>query len=187
MHLYLSGYGKSISIWPDTDFLYIIELCGASVLHWDKTLTSIRLICNNSKLFPITVPISLTFIGGDAHIDSWIMRKAFSWRVSSCIASWGKEPQSRVNSELFSGPCFLICRYCRCSLAPAPFHNAFYVVCLLSYSVCVNQKPHWVEGRREMDIDVMWLRISLLCVLACIIPVQFSALFFSYCNLFFFF
>lgn len=29
-----------------------------------------------------------------------------------------------------------------------------------------------------MDTDVMRLRISLLCELACIIPVQFSALFF---------
>lgn len=178
--MHLSGYGKSISVWAKTDFWYIIELCGASFLDWDKTLRSIAPIFNNSKLFPVSVPISMTFMGGDDHIDSSIiMREAFGWRVSSCVASWGKGPQSRVNSELFTGSCFLIGRFCRCNLGPAQcFHNAFDVVCFLSYSMRVNQNPQWVEGRREMDIDVMWLRISLLCVLACIVSVQFSALFF---------
>ena len=68
MHLYLSGYGKSISIWPEKDCWYIIELCEASFLHLDKTLTSTTLVCNNSKFFPISVPNLLTFIGGDVYI-----------------------------------------------------------------------------------------------------------------------
>lgn len=138
MHLYLSGYGKNISILLKTDFWYIIELCCASFLRWDKAFTSITLICNNSKLFQISVPILLTFIGGDAHIDSCIiLRKAFGWTISSCVASEGIGPQSKVNSELSSGSCFLICRYCRCSLAPVASLQHF--VCGLSsilFDVC---------------------------------------------------
>lgn len=159
MRLHLSAYGKSISIWPETVFWYIIMLCGASFSHWDQTLTSITLICNNSKLFPISVSISLTFVDGDAHIDRRIiMREAFGWRVSSCVASWDKGPQSRTNSELlnyFLGLVFWSADTADAALSQHLLDNAFNVVCLLSYSMCVNQKPQWVEGCREMDIDVM--------------------------------
>lgn len=45
-----------------------------------------------------------------------------------------------------------------------PSKTTLSVVYPLSHSMCVNQKPQRVEGLREMDIDVMWMRIFLLCI-----------------------
>lgn len=84
------------------------------------------------QAFPSICPISLTFIGGDAHVDSCIlMSTAFGWRVSSRVASWGEGPQSGVNSELFSGSA---------DAALSGQDNTFSVVCPLSYSMCVKPK-----------------------------------------------
>lgn len=140
MPLYPSGYAKSISVWPQTDSWYIIGRCGASFLHQDKTLRSVTRIYNNRKLFLLSVNAWLTFIGGDAHIDSCsIMRETFSWRVSFSAASWVTGPQSRVISQLFSDLQMQPC--------PSTSFTTLYLVCLLSYSMCVHQKPQWVEGR----------------------------------------
>lgn len=121
----------------------------------DGTLRSATPLCNNSKLFPIFVPISLTFIGGDDHVDSSIlMRKAFGWRVSSRVASRGKRPERGVNSELFSGTCFLICRCSRCSLRPSKTTLSVWFILYLIRCVLT-------ENHSELKDSGKW--ILMLC------------------------
>lgn len=124
MHLYLSSYGKSISIWPEK----ISDILSSF---------AVLLLTVRQNTYEHNTD-SLTFIGGDAHIDSCIiLRKAFSWRVSFYNASWCKGPQSRVNYELSSGSCFLICRYCSRSLAPVPSSQCFLCgVSSILFNVC---------------------------------------------------
>lgn len=138
------------------------------------TLRRAALLCNNSRLFPVFVPVWLTFIGGDDHVDGGIlMRKAFGWRVSSRVPLEVKD----LREELILN-CFWVLFSDLQIQQMQPSSQQDNTVCVvypLSHSRCVNQKPQWVEGLREMDIDVMWMRIFLLCALSCIIPVRLCA------------
>lgn len=132
MYLYPSCYGKvHISLWPETDFWCFIG--GSAVRRsYPETKQNTCAAVQQQQAFPSICPISLTFIGGDAHVDSCIlMSTAFGWRVSSRVASWGEGPQSGVNSELFSGSA---------DAALSGQDNTFSVVCPLSYSMCVKPK-----------------------------------------------
>lgn len=141
MYLYLCWGKAGISIWPVTDFWCIIEVCGASFLHGGKknTLASITVLYR--KLFPISVPISLTFISGDAHIDSCIlMRKAFSWReFLSALPLEVKDFRAELILNYFLGLVLWSADIADAVLLRHLLCNAFYVVYLLSYSMCVNQ------------------------------------------------
>lgn len=98
------------------------------------------------------------------------MRKAPGWRVSSPVASRGKRAQRGVLLNCFW---VLFSDVQMQQMQPSSQQdNAVCVVYPLSHSMCVNQKPQRVEGLGEMDIDVMWMRIFLLCALACVTPVQ---------------
>lgn len=101
------------------------------------------------------------------------MRKAPGWRVSSPVASRGKRAQRGVLLNCFW---VLFSDVQMQQMQPSSQQdNAVCVVYPLSHSMCVNQKPQRVEGLGEMDIDVMWMRIFLLCALACVTPVQLCA------------
>lgn len=114
-----------------------------------------------------SLPISVTFIYGRAHIDScFLMREAFSWSVAtlarSPLMARGEAARGKRTSERHrlgvSGRRLVSC----CDLRMLGMHggqgalpwNAIPAVYLLSNSKRVNQKPQWGEGCREMDIDV---------------------------------
>lgn len=152
-------------------FLIYYRALRCFFLQWDKTLTSITLIRWHLSVEMPTLIAALYW------------ERPSVGEFLSTMPLDVKDLRAELIMNYLLGLVFWSADTAAVALPLYLLHNAFYVVCLLSYSMCVNQKPQWVEGRKEMDTDVMWLRISLLCVLACIIPVQFSALFFSFFNL----
>lgn len=185
----ITQFFPTLSYCFSTSYRLFSALTGIAANTSSFTLTTWRLDAALSHklgrtLLLASLPIAVTFIYGRAHIDScFLMREAFSWSVAtlarSPLMARGKRTSERHRLGV-SGRRLVSC----CDLRMLRMHggqgalpwNAIPAVYLLSNSKRVNQKPQWGEGRKEMDIDVKWLRVYfLLCVLASLFSVHLFA------------